>query len=318
MWDDLFYGAMLKFLFITDTHYRSCAPSSRIDDWYSDQLRDLEDVLDVAKTAGAQYIIHGGDFFHTHHPSLKLVGDVAAVLKTSSIPLYTAIGNHDIRGYSLQSVENSGLGVLFSTGVVHRLDVLDVSAENVVLKGAHTVLDVKTDYVFEPEWASRVKIVVSHNYIIPADSMPFGFVHPKDVATNAQLVLCGHYHQPFEYVDAATTWLNPGAISRWSVSERDHRPKGVLVTVESGKIMWEQIFLPHAPSGATLFDIAKHKEQAALEEKLEKFAQQLGALEVRGDNVEELVRAYGASKRMDEAVVSLAVAKVQEAREVLR
>lgn len=310
---------MRKFLFLTDTHYRDDTPKGRIDDIMKAQFDELGEVLQIVHDEEVDAVLHGGDFFNTKRPSHRLVVHILDWCKMLSKPIIGVIGNHDITGYNLDSVSNSGLGVLFESGAVDRLDAAEWSAKDkIVIKAVHSSLAFEKDYMFESKYDDFIKIVISHNYVIPADNMPWGFIHPKDIKTNADLVLCGHYHTPFDYTNGKTRWINPGSISRWKMTERDHVPQVLLITVEEGKIKVVHRPLKSSKPGEEVFDLDAIEVQKQQERNIEQFARSLEETSFQDIDIEQVVRTVGKEQNVGEPILDVILKKIREAKEVLK
>lgn len=309
---------MLKFLFLTDTHYRDDKPKGRTDDIMQSQFEELGEILQICHKEDVNVVLHGGDFFNTKKPSHQLVAHILSWIKSLNTPVIGVIGNHDVTGYNLDSVNNSGLGVLFESGAVERLDNLVFEKDKVVIKAVHSSLNFDKDYMFGTEFDGYTKIIISHNYVIPADSMPWGFIHPKDIKTNADLVLCGHYHVPYDYTGDGVRWINPGAVSRWKITERDHTPQVLLITVDAGKLTVSYVKLKSAKSGSEIFDIETVAIQKQQERNIEAFANSLNEISFQGIDIEKIAKTAGIDQGIPSDVLEVALKKLREAKEVLK
>lgn len=309
---------MLKFLFITDTHYRDDKPKGRIDDIMKAQFDELGEILQICRDEEVDAVLHGGDFFNTKKPSHRLVVHILDWCKMLSKPVIGVIGNHDVTGYNIDSVSNSGLGVLFESGAVDRLEYMEWEREKVVLKAVHSSLNFDKDYMFDGKYDGWKKIIISHNYVIPADSMPWGFIHPKDIKTNADLVLCGHYHQAWNWTDGKTRWLNPGAISRWKITERDHKPQVVIISVENGAIKLGFIALKTSQPGHKIFDINAVEAAKQQERNIEQFARSLEETSFQDIDIEQVVLTAGKQSNIATNILDVILKKLRDAKEVLK
>lgn len=310
---------MLKLLFYTDTHYRDTQPKSRIDDVLASQFAELGDIMNISVEHQVDALLHGGDFFDTKKPSHQLVIHLLNWVKTLNKPILGIIGNHDVTGYNLDSVKNSGLGVLFESGAVDKIDNYEWQNTKVVVKAVHSTVNFETEYMFEEKYKDYFKIVLSHNYVIPADDMPWGFIHPKDIKTNADLVLCGHYHVPYDYTNGKTRWINPGAISRWKVSERNHMPQVLLITVnDDGTHAVEFIPLPSAKKADEIFDLEFLKAEQKREQNIQTFVNSIEATSFQGIDIEQVILTTGKEQNIPQNVLDVILDKIREAKEILK
>ncbi len=120
-----------SFLVVGDMHLDSRNPSGRIDNYPETTLLKLGQLEQIAMQTGSNAIICLGDVFHRRSVSLSYLSSVASFFKRlqdKGISFYTVIGNHDIAYEQVESLDRYPLGVLMSSGVVHRLDELIVSS----------------------------------------------------------------------------------------------------------------------------------------------------------------------------------------------
>lgn len=313
----------MKLLFITDTHWRSDKPKARLDDIMQTQFAELGDILNISREHEVDAILHGGDAFNVRNPPHSLVIHLLNWIKSLALPIYGVLGNHDLTGGNLDSVKNTGLGVLFESGAFDKLDLLEFESEKVVIKGVHHSFHFDGNYMFDDKYDGWAKIIVSHNFIIPSETMPFGFLHPRDIKTNADMVLCGHYHQQWSYhsdenAEYKTTWYNPGSISRWKINERTHIPHAVLLTIENGKITPKAIPLPSAKPGSELFDETVLAIEKAQDKNMEQFVQSLESTSFSDIDIEQVVQVSATYNNLEPAVLECVLQKIREAKETLQ
>ena len=309
----------MKFLFYTDTHYKDHAPKGRIDNVMDSQFDELRDILELSREHDVDFLIHGGDFFDNRKPSHQLVVHMLDWFTLLHLPVYTAIGNHDLLGYNLDSVKNSGLGVLLESGAVDKIDTfLEFSDSNTVIRAVHSTLDFEQKYVFLDKDKEKVKIAISHNYVIPTETMPYGFIHPRDIKTDADLVLCGHYHTPFDHVEGKTRWINPGSISRWSIADRHKMPQVLLVEVKDGTYTVKFIPLKSAKPGFDIFDVDLINSSKEHDKDIEAFAKSLESISFQAVDIEGMIKEVGAKQQIEQPILDIILKKITEAKDVLK
>lgn len=306
----------MKILYFTDLHLRSVSDRSRYrtDDHYVSQFDEIYELSDIAKEHKVDAILSGGDFLHTPRVSHSLITDIINWAKTLPAPLYTVVGNHDTFAFQTNDVKNSGLGVLFEANIIHRLDL--AVFDKVVIKGVHAFLDPRQgDYMFGPEYDGFKKIIVSHNYIFPA-ILPFDSVLPKDVKTNADVVLTGHYHKPYDTNVGKIRFINPGSLSRWSVDERDRQPTVLLLDTET--LLITPIILQSSRPGNEIFDLDAVGEANAKDLNLSQFVNSLEETQFENVDIENLVRQTGLTQGLTSDILEIALTKIREAKEELK
>jgi len=309
----------MKLLFYSDTHYKDHAPKGRIDNVMESQFDELRDILEISREHEVDCLIHGGDFFDNRKPSHQLVVHLLDWFKLLDKPVYTAIGNHDLLGYNLDSVKNSGLGVLIESGAVDKINSdLVWESDKVIIKAVHSTLAFETQYMFDERYKDYLKIVISHNYVIPTETMPYGFIHPRDIQTDADLVLCGHYHTPFDHVEGKTRWINPGAISRWSTTDRDKVPQVLLVEVKDGKYTVTHIPLKSSRPGHEIFDVELIEANKTHDKDIAEFARSLESVSFQAVDIEGMIKQLGAEQQIEQPILDIILDKITEAKEVLK
>jgi DNA repair exonuclease SbcCD nuclease subunit len=335
----------LKFLYMTDTHFRSERPVHRIDDVYKTQFEELGEISNLVLEHDLDFIVHGGDVFHTNRPSHELVRDLIGWAKYTNVPIYVVPGNHDLQGYNPNSISSVGLGVLFESELFHQLDEKVFEEEKVYFKGVLPEVEPEGNisYMVDPMWDEYTRIIVSHNYVIPEDSMMFSFIHPEKVATNAQLILMGHYHKPFDYTMAKARvtdntsiglpvkstyfdeqkygkarFINPGALSRWEIDSKDRIPTVLLIEIENGKIDVKYIPLTCAKKAEEIFDLTKVENEKAKEDQLKSFMDSLQNTSFETNDIEQLVLSAGKNQGIEERILNKSLEMIRNAKEVLK
>jgi DNA repair exonuclease SbcCD nuclease subunit len=115
---------MTKIIWRTDVHLSDRTPRSRTDVWRETVTGKLRQVGEIARAAGADAVIDGGDFFDIKSPGRNphdLVREVADIHEQYPCPVYANVGNHDCVYGDYEYLPQQPLGVLFATGVFKRL-----------------------------------------------------------------------------------------------------------------------------------------------------------------------------------------------------
>ena len=306
----------MKILYFSDQHLRSEMDKSRfrIDDSYKAQFDELYEVSDIIKKQNVKLILSGGDLFHWAGASNGLIIDTMNWIKSLTTPLVSLVGNHDCRSYRTEDLNNTGLGVLFESGLIGRLNELVLG--DIVIRGIHSHVDPKGgNYIFDSKWNKHFKVIVTHNYLssIP---LPFDYVHPKDVVTNANLVLCGHLHYPWTWNNGITTFVNPGGIGRWNREEAQRRPQVLLI--ETLPFTITEIPLQSSKLGQEIFDLSYVEQEKQKEDQLKNFMESLTNTSFEQSDIEEIVRQAGKTQGIEERILNKSLEKIREAREVLK
>jgi exonuclease SbcD len=309
----------MKILYFTDSHLRCGKPRYRVDDYYKSQFEELGEISNLVLEYDIDILLCGGDLLHDHPKSShELIRDLIGWAKYTNVPIYTIVGNHDMASYNTQTIGSSGIGVLFESETFIELTEKVFEEEKIIIRGIHAkVQEDGYGYEFEPKYDGWTKIIVSHNYIIPAESMPFEYMHPRNIQTNADLVLLGHYHQPSDVTIGNTRFTNPGGIARWAVDEANNVPTVLLIDINHGIIKIEHIPLTCAKRGYEIFDLANVVAAREKEDQLKSFMESLEQTSFETTDIEQLVLAAGKNQGLDEKILNKSLEKIREAKEVL-
>lgn len=275
----------MKILHITDSHGTVKGPESRKDVYYITFLKKLYELGLVVKKLGIDMVVHTGDLFHTARVSDKFAGQVSEMIKAMGIPFYVVPGNHDIEGYTTDTIDQTKLGLLAKAGVVTILDrnnpVLitanqDGEEYTIAISGqeyyAHIDEGNARDFEMQQDEAD-LNILAIHSYLTDTPQHPdIKCTMCQDVITDADLILTGHYHRSFEWSDGQNLDIfNPGSMLRVEQTDynKNHIPQyGVLdIGLDSyGSIVWDYKFYPFriAQPSTVVFDYtAKYKAKHA-------------------------------------------------------
>jgi DNA repair protein SbcD/Mre11 len=306
----------MKILFVTDTHMRSSSPRYRVDDWYNTQFQELDEILEIAKNNKVDLILHGGDFLDKQKVSHQLITDLMKHLKNSPVPIYTLLGNHGLEGYNHETVDNSGLGNLIEAGIVNRLDTYVDTTKQIVIKGYHTSLEIPKSYTFGEQYKDYFKVAIAHQYIIPIESLPFQYVHPNQVETDANLFLLGHWHSPFSY----EKFHNPGSIARWSIDSRKREPYVLIIECFPPFSLIQPTItaVPLKSSSLAQWNLEAVTEEREREMELNKFVQSLENTQFESFDISEVVKQAGLKQAVSPDIIKEALIKIEKAKENLK
>jgi len=217
----------MKILHITDSHGTVKGPESRKDVYYISFLKKLYELGFVVKKNNIDLIVHTGDLFHTARVSDKFAGQVSEMIKAMGIPFYVVPGNHDIEGYTTDTIDQTKLGLLAKAGVVTILDrdnPIRITANQggeeytVAISGqeyyAHIDEGNQTDFEMQQDDAD-LNILAIHGYLASTPQHPdIKCTMVNDVVTDADIILTGHYHRAFEWNGPDVDIYNPGSMMR--------------------------------------------------------------------------------------------------------
>lgn len=275
----------MKILHITDSHGTVKGPESRKDIYYITFLRKLYELGYVIKKEKIDIVIHTGDLFHTARVSDKFAGQVSEMIKSWQIPVYVVPGNHDIEGYTTDTIDQTKLGLLAKAGVINLLDrdnPLNITATQngeeytIAISGqeyyAHIDEGNMQDFEMQQDEAD-FNILAIHGYIADTPQHPdIKCTMCQDVVTDADIILTGHYHRQFEWSDGQNLDIfNPGSMMRVEQTDynKTHIPQYGILNIQlndAGNIEWNYKFheFKIAQPSTTIFDYAsKYKAKTA-------------------------------------------------------
>lgn len=274
----------MKILHITDSHGTVKGPESRKDIYYITFLRKLYELGYVVKKEKIDMVIHTGDLFHTARVSDKFAGQVSEMIKSWQVPVYVVPGNHDIEGYTTDTIDQTKLGLLSKAGVIQLLDrdnPITITANQdgeeytVAISGqeyyAHIDEGNMQDFEMQQDEAD-FNILAIHGYIADTPQHPnIKCTMVGDIVTDADVILTGHYHRQFEWNGPDVDIYNPGSMMRVEQTDynKTHMPQyGILDIhlVPSGAVGYNYTFheFKIAQPSTTVFDYnSKYKAKAA-------------------------------------------------------
>lgn len=233
----------MKILHITDSHGTVKSPESRNDLYYLTFLRKLKELEYIIKGNDIDIVIHTGDLFHTSRVSNKFMGQVAEIIKGWAAPVYVVPGNHDIDGYTIETMDQTSLGLLAKTGVINILDrghpiKFNIGQDTVCISGQEYYANIDTgnpdDYEMQqPD--GDINILAIHGYIADTPQNPhIRCTYIKDIITNADIVLSGHYHRSFAVEAGGVGFYNPGSMMRVEMTDwnKTHMPQYGILDIE--------------------------------------------------------------------------------------
>jgi DNA repair exonuclease SbcCD nuclease subunit len=303
----------MKLIFCTDTHFSESQPRHRLDNVFETQFREFDEILELVEIHHAA-LIHGGDVLDKPKVSHGVIQQLLERIRYQ--PIYAIGGNHDLEGYSSDSLAISGLGVLYKSGWVHPLNEFTSPRDKVVIKGLPATLEIPTGMIFGDHFKDYFKIVVSHHYIIPEESMPFNFRHPRDVKTDADLWLLGHYHKAFHYSDGKTEWWNPGSIARRKIDEANQVPTVLLIDTDDRTV--QPIPLRTSRPGKEIFDLSKAHAAKVQDNAMEEFAKSLQQVSFNGIDILQVADDEAKRQAISDDVKGIVLKKLTEAKEVVQ
>lgn len=235
----------MKLGFFTDTHARYDSPVGRSDEFRLSLYKKLEQLGEIWDTEKVEYVLFGGDLFHTPDPSNSVIYDVMSILKSWNLPIIGVVGSHDYFGYQMKSLKRTALGLVVKSGLMELVDDKKSyfiscnsksSSRSIDIYGTpHTywLCDDAENFSMKKSSEELFQIQLVHGDLLDKQ-VPWQHVLVKDIKTESDLVLSGHYHpgwkNPIKLGN--TTFINPGSIARLENTGVARIPRTCIIEVE--------------------------------------------------------------------------------------
>lgn len=205
----------MKFVYCCDLHIKASRPIMRIDEDYTENiLSKLREVFQYGKDHKVDCIILGGDIFDTYNPAVSSINKfVDLCIEFSEIPIHTLIGNHDIIGHNLESVNNTALGLLYKFFLNYNAPEYDIAVDFI-----HYTHEIENN-LKEPNFYKPSILAFSHAQITEGEF--FGdYVKYTDIDQPFKIMLCSHYHPGFGIKKHnGRIYVAPGALTRGALTQ---------------------------------------------------------------------------------------------------
>ncbi len=277
-------GELRGLLFIGDPHLASRTPGFRSDDYPQVAVAKLRWCLEHARVERLLPVMLG-DLFHWPRDNANwLLADLMDVMGEG---LLTIAGNHDCHEDALH--EDDSLTILARAGRARLLDVEGpwrgtLGGCAVALGGTAWGQALPERVEFEGEPAPRWTFWITHHDIgFPGYAAADPSLRPREIP-GVDALINGHIHEPMpDVVRGATTWINPGNITRLRRDEADlHRTPSVLAILV-GPEGWTRsvVEVPHAPSAEVFHAVNLDADPGVWVNPGSNFVQGLGELLAR-------------------------------------
>jgi len=311
---------MYKILYFTDTHFSYQRPKYRIDDFLETQINKLQQIQQIIKDEKIELVIFGGDMFHSYQPHNVILGEVLHEFLKFDRLIFAIMGNHDLIGYNHNALPETGLGVMCKAGAAQLIKqetkFIPKNNPELTMFAIHyrKQQDLSTyDLKLEKDKVYGTKIIVSHDMITPT-TQKYESILIKDVAetTNADIILCSHYHGSFLEKVNKTWFINPGALVRRKITDADHKPQVTIIEIDK-KIKIDFIPLVTKKNNE-IFNIEAMDKIKAKKVNLEDFITLLKETRIKDTDIDKHIDRLGEKLKISKDIISLAKERVQKAR----
>lgn len=243
----------MDFILSADWHLVKTPPVCRPEEeeeWINFQFSKVKIIKDFAEENNLD-IYNTGDIFDKSQPYYGITNRLSFIFESFKNTLYKLAGNHDLPYHAWDNVLNSGW---FSTAGTDMLIVQDGAFHfNTILK------------------KKKAKIVFTHQLIWPDEKskpkMAEGKTAQKllDEFPNAVWIFTGDFHKAFHYQNNDRHVVNPGCLTRQSVTEENYDTGFYEVHTETEEVIF------HSVGDTALLKTEHLKNQKERESRIDAF-----------------------------------------------
>ena len=271
-----------------DIHLRQNKPVCRNDDFFKEQEKKLDYILNLQKKHGVP-ILDAGDVFDKAVSSLFLNCFILEKIKKINNKIITIPGNHDLVNHSLELFKKSNLYLLSLASTnfyVLRNDLINEYYEilpDVVVYGQEYCTKLPKINVLEKHIKYK-KILLLHAMIFEKEKNKYIEGHTaKEILNkykNFDIIITGHNHKTFVVQNNKQILINPGSLMRMSIDQINHKPS-IFLLYDDFTIQQQNIPIADNVFDNTYIEIQKLKKENKI--KIEKFINNINKKNIKSN-----------------------------------
>ena len=319
----------MRFLHITDTHYRASNPSGRKDDFPTAIQRKVQAALTWGMGNGIDAVLCSGDLYDSFNVAPVVGTRLAEMIQATRIPWKVIPGGHDLLSKNLALYDATMMGLLAVSLGPALFEILPdawnggiADIGGVRVAGFHYRERGEGDVARGLESvAGKADIAMFHQMVVEAPK-PVGFDHAlvQTLPCCVPLSLFGDYHPGVARYEQNCTFINPGAVARMKriSSDMDRQPAALVIDTDiradNGSYGLKMISLP-CERDVWHSDADLMQMQAG---ELQQFREHLGQLDAEkmsGYSPEQMVQVAAQQGGWDPEIVQLALGALGEVEE---
>lgn len=275
-----------------DWHLREDTPICRIDDFWTAQWNKVDQIVELQCKYDCP-VVHSGDLFDHWKPSPYLISMTLLHLPER---FWTVYGNHDLPQHNINLAEKTGVMVLANA------DKLRIFEECHWL-GSPTVGSFFFPGADKP--GIDRNLLVWHVMTwktknpIPGGSDPTAKQLLKKYP-QFDIIVTGHNHETFVEEYEGRLLVNPGALTRQTADQMDHKPCVFLWYSETNSV--EQVFLDCEDGVVTREHIEKVEE---IDARIAEFIDKLNSEWKVGITFEENLEQFRKASNISQPVMDI-------------
>jgi len=297
----------MRFFAVGDLQLTDKIPIRRKDNFIDAEFKKLKSIGNLVRENHVDVLFLLGDVFDYSTVSLWFINRIVQEFKLFNVPVYSIVGNHDVAG-RVEGVHETALGNLFETGIVKRLSLVQY-INGICVRG----IDYTTNHNLDLYKADPGDIILSHNMIVPTPFPYTDYLLACDVANIIKkgVVICGHYHIPFEYVNENVKVLNPGVIVRTDITEIDTDPSVLLFNTADQSYKFLSL---NSSRGVDVFNTEEYNKDKVDELNLQDFISAIRSTQFQVCDIEATVQRIGKDLNIEDNVIKEVIRRVKIAK----
>jgi DNA repair exonuclease SbcCD nuclease subunit len=269
-----------RMVFFTDPHVSRTPPECRADTYAAEILEKFHEVARHAKKLKADAIVCGGDWFHRKGKvTFNEANDLLAVLRgwqERGMLVAGILGNHDISGHDLESLDGRAVGTLIHSKVLHLLDymplVLGEAGNRIYVTGTSYFhgCDANDDnrvrmYSGPPPESEDLHVHIAHGTLINKGEFFDEFtVAPALInllherGRLPDVIMCGHLHfsEGVKYYPrpdgrGQVAICRPGSLGRVASDDLERQPAALVLVNDGRKYVIKEVPVGKPPRRQT-------------------------------------------------------------------
>lgn len=170
-----------------------------------------------------------------------------------------------MQGGNPKYIHKTNFGLLEKYNWCHNVSKAPVVLSNCVIAGRdyNVEEEVERNWLLPklpPDASGKTTLLITHPMVVNEKTLfidgEFKQINVKEIETNADVLLCGHYHNGFPKVikvrllEKLHRIVNPGSIARISLrqAQESYGPRLAHITVSKGKVRVKLVKIPRKPT----------------------------------------------------------------------
>lgn len=211
----------------------------RCDNFLTTVLKKLDFVA-----SENDYVIVGGDLFHTNTNSHFIFNSVYKLLTKHKGKFFAIPGNHDLLHSNISMLEKTTIGSLAITGALN-LQFGEFTIDGVTFQTSLVIKDLNKI----PVDIENKKVLIGHNYLELEGAARESFTRQELRNLNYKLVFLGHEHKPYaeEYLGNSTL-IRMGSLTRIDTQPYNKERGIYYYQLDTETMTYERREVPHEPA----------------------------------------------------------------------